>query len=161
LDVYKKNQPILIATKNILMNAVANEKILYEKAEIYQNGDKIILKDLIDNYDWKRMKKEVSDELESYGIIQTDVIDGVKIKNLIKFIQPNNTTIIGKMIKVLYKYGRLEFNQFKKLVDYSGTDEQFRNNIDNARGIKCQYGKLWNFEKDIISINKRLQKYFE
>jgi len=163
LDVYKKNQPILIATKNILMNAVANEKLLYQKSEIYDNGDRIMLKDLITKYDWKKMKKQVSDDLDTYqsNSEESDIIDGVNIKKLLKYIHPDNNTLVGRMIKIIYEYKTVTFDEFKKIVKYNGSDEQFKNNIDNACGIKCQYGKLWNFERNIISINNKLEKYFK
>jgi hypothetical protein len=56
--------PILIATEGIMVDAVANEKALLEKAASIENGTAISLKDLVSQEEWeaalKRVKKDIS-----------------------------------------------------------------------------------------------------
>jgi hypothetical protein len=157
LDVYKKNMPTLIATKNIIMNAIANEKLLYEKSDMYENGTLVSLKDLISESDWRRMKKKVRDDLDSKDV--EGVIDGVKIKNLLKYIKDDNQTAIGRMVKVIYKFKRLTIMEFKERVGYTESGQQFISQIKNGCGLHSRYGKLWKFEKDTIIANEKLVHY--
>jgi hypothetical protein len=111
------------------------------------------------------LEKNIKFEIEEENIKENDCneIDGVKIYKLNKWIN-NNRTIVGKIITYLYyKDNVVTFDKLKNDIKYKYTDEQFNNNIDNGSGIKCQYGKLWNYNRTtrIITINPNIKKYLE
>lgn len=58
-DVFSRpgRMPILIATEGILQDAIANEKALFEKASLIENGSFISLKDLISDSEWDSVMK--------------------------------------------------------------------------------------------------------
>lgn len=162
-DVFarKGRQPILIATEGIIKNAVANEMALIEKAEAIENGTQISLKDLISQADWTKIMKKATDSLKTtkYVKIGDEDEDGVSFSKL-KCILEKKTTIVSKMITYLQKANKkLTFVEFKNGIKYSGSDKQFQNNIDNGRGIKCIYGKLWINENNYIEMNPNIKKY--
>ena len=159
LDVYKKNMPTLIATKNIIANAIANEKLLYEKADIYENGTLVSLKDLISESDWRQMKKKVQEDMDNKDV--EGVIDGVKLKNLFKYSKDDNNTVIGRMVKVIYKFKKLTIMEFKERVGYTESDQQFRHHIDTGCGKQTVHGKIWILNKDIVSINLNIDKVLD
>ena len=55
----KFKDPIIIATENIMMDAIANQELLAFKALSINDGDKIALKDLVTKKEWEAMKKKV------------------------------------------------------------------------------------------------------
>jgi hypothetical protein len=56
--------PILIATEGIMVDAVANEKALLEKAASIENGTAISLKDLVSQEEWEAALKRVKKDLK-------------------------------------------------------------------------------------------------
>ncbi len=160
LDVYKKNMPVLIATKNIVMNAIANEKLLYEKAYLYENGTLVSLKDLITESDWRRMKKSVRDDLVKQD--GDGVIDGVKIKNLIKYMAEDNQTVVAKIVKALYQEQKpVLVETLINMISYTEGDTMFESNIKSGLGKRTKFGKLWDYKDGFVSINPNITKVID
>jgi hypothetical protein len=59
---YTNNKPTLLSTKNMLMGAIANERIITEKAQSIENGKLFSLKTMITGEEWKDIIDEVIDE---------------------------------------------------------------------------------------------------
>ena len=87
------------------------------------------------------------------------IIDGVNLKKLRIWI--DGETLVGKMINYLYEYGSMSSEELKEGVKYEKSEQEFRNNIDGGRGLKCKYGKLWTARDNNISLNKSIRKYID
>jgi hypothetical protein len=57
-DIFVDQRPLLVATKKIMKDAIANEKIVNEKSQISGNGELICLKDFVTREDWKKALKD-------------------------------------------------------------------------------------------------------
>ena len=89
-----------------------------------------------------------------------DNIDEVKLHKLIKWLT-ENSTLISRMIKYIYQKNTVTFDEFKKGVQYTRLDQRFQHNIDNARSLKSNYGKIWTCEKNIITINPNIKNFIK
>jgi hypothetical protein len=87
------------------------------------------------------------------------IIDGVNLKKLRNWI--DGETLVGKMINYLYEYGSMSSEELKEGVEYEKSEQEFRNNIDGGRGLKCKYGKLWTARDNNVSLNKNIRKYID
>ncbi len=158
-DVFARpgRQPVLIATKGIVEAAVANEKIVIEKAKQIPNGTMMCLKDLITDAEWKRIMKEVVKE----NIVEVEgEIDNVNIAKIKKWMSITNNSVISKMIKFLYTADRsVSINEFKTGLKYTKSDDQFLNNIKNGGSNNSQNGQIWIVSKDTIQINENIKNY--
>ena len=121
----------------------------------------------IDEYKFKVLVEELVVQRENLIKTETKIdgeVDGVKINNLQRWIKPDCKLLVSKMLKFLYTENKdLTFDKFKEGIDYRGNDKQLSNNINGGRGVKSQYGKLWNFSNatNIISINKNIYTYIQ
>jgi hypothetical protein len=88
-----------------------------------------------------------------------NTIDGVDLNKLKAWI--NSEMLVGKMINYLYDNESITVDELKEGVEYEKSDKEFRNNIDNGRGTKCCYGKLWNYKTDKINLNKNIREYID
>jgi hypothetical protein len=87
---------------------------------------------------------------------ETDLIDGVKIRNLYNW--STGTTLVARMIRFLYtKNVAVNVEEFKQSIYYQGSDADFQSNIDNARNKRCKYGKLWSCKENIVEINPNIK----
>jgi metal-responsive CopG/Arc/MetJ family transcriptional regulator len=157
-DVFARRdvKPVMIATKNILKASVANEAALNDLAKKINNGDLVKLKDLITQDDWCEILKTTT---KSFKGAKTDgeYIDGVDMKKFREWMKPENTTVIGKMVKYLYNNkNNVTIDELKNGINYLGSDQQFMNRIDHGRSIKAEYGMLWHCKKSIVNINKNI-----
>lgn len=89
-------------------------------------------------------------------------IDGVKLNKLKEWI--HSETLVGRMINYLYTCENpITLEEFKNELDYTNRHNEFLSNIKNGWGLKCQYGKLWVYNKtnDTIIINVNIRTYIK
>lgn len=101
-----------------------------------------------------KMKKFALKEPENVNELSKD---GVNLKKLRKWL--NNNSLVGKMVRKLYDIGEMSTDELRISVDYTGTAKEFGHNIDNGRGVKCSYGKLWSSSNGRISLSPSVLKY--
>jgi len=100
-------------------------------------------------------KSESESESEGEG-----KIDGVDLKKLNKWL--NDNSLVGKMIRYLYdQETSISLEEFNNGINYTGTDSQFINNIDNGRGNSCAHGKLWLNSNNTVILNEKIRNYIK
>ena len=122
------------------------------------------LKDLVTQAEWNKVVKttkiSIKEKFNNNNDNDND-IDGVSLQKLQCYFR--SSTLIGQMIRFLYAHeGKVSFEDFKSGISYhQKTDKQFSNNLNNGRGKKTQYGKLWIYENNMISINPSIKLHLE
>jgi hypothetical protein len=86
-------------------------------------------------------------------------IDGVDLNKLSKWMQDDS--LVGKMIQSLYSVNETTLEKFKNDVNYNGTMNEFIHNVDNGRGVKCCYGKVWIYKNNTVTLNPRIREYLD
>jgi hypothetical protein len=156
-------QPLLIATKQLLVDAGANRDTLDIPTEL------VSLKDLVptDVYMSHHVKNRcnIDAKLAVLNPVEIDdedgVIDGVHLKKLRNWIC-DESLLVGVMLRYLVASdSSVTFEQFKKGINYTGTDDGFESNIKNGVGVKSTYGKLWTYKSKKIYLNPKLQPYIQ
>ena len=161
---------------NTYMNYNKNQELYIKNIE--KGDEDTITKDIIEelvfdkyNRNVDRMKLNLrmnmktpeeysdSEDSESGEESEETEIDGVNLKKLRIWI--DGETLVGKMINYLYEYGSMTSEELKEGVKYEKSEQEFRNNIDGGRGLKCKYGKLWTARDNNISLNKSIRKYID
>lgn len=152
------------------VNYNKNQEIFMNKIEKETKGT--ITKDIVSDSKLNKLNRGLdranlnlnmgygSSDSDSDSDNEITIIDGVDLKNLKKWI--DGDTLVGKIINALYEYTEdFTIEELKNEIEYKKSDEEFRSNIDNGRGIKCYYGKLWNYRNNQISLNKKIRKYID
>ena len=78
-------------------------------------------------------------------------------QKIIKWIQ--SKTLVGRMIEYLHNTNEISVSEFKNGLGYTGSDESFESNLSNGRNPTSQYGKLWNYKSNIVSLTNELRKF--
>ncbi len=165
-DVFSREDrmPILIATEGIVNAAVANEMALMEKARDIQNGTLISLKDHITSQEWKNVIKKT--KLKVTNIIKNpapsskkhDIVDGVNISKLTKWMKDDNDSIVSKIVRFLYNQNNpVSFSDLKNGISYGKSDKEFQSCIRSLNCIHSKLGmlvKCQNYEN--ITINQNI-----
>ena len=137
-----------------------------------------------DKYGWKKSGKKLAvikeEAQEKLGIesedekeeevnkfdkktekVEEDVIDGVNLIKLRRWVEKDCDLLVAKMIKFLYKQKKeISFEDLRDGIDYRGSDEQLKSNIRG--GAKGQYGFLWsNKSYKFISINPNIKNFLD
>lgn len=154
-------QPVMIATKGIVEAAVANERLVMQKAKEIPNGTLLCLKDFITEDEWKHIMKSVKQDNKNpssnCGMGKLDNVDLVKLN---KWMSEKNKTTISKMLKFLYKANRsVSISEFKNGINYTNSDAQFIDNIKNGGSLHSQNGQIWIMKNDYIQINPKIKKF--
>ena len=151
-NIYNKRQETYIKEfqkcKSVKLTKDIIAKMVFEKSPRRIDREKLNLK--INTSDSGYSTDSESDE---------DIIDGVDLKKLREII--DNESIPGQIVNYLYEYGMTSIDELKEGINYTGSDKSFKSNVENGRGINCQYGKLWNCKNDQIDLNKNIRKYIE
>ena len=164
-------RPIMVATPEILKDALANEKALQDKADSIENGTLISLKHLVTASEWKavvkatkiNMKEKTEGKKAEKGDIncESEYIDGVNLEKLKRYYNSTDL-LVGKMIRFLYiQNAKISMENFKSGVGYEKTDIQFIHNIENGQGIKTRHGKLWHYLNNEIILNPHIKQYMD
>jgi DNA-binding MarR family transcriptional regulator len=154
---YNKNQELFI--KKIEQNENQTSTKVIVDSTIFEEYKRPIDRPKL-NLKMKMVKKRVESESEeSESEDEETEIDGVNLKKLRNWI--DGETLVGKMINYLYEYGSMSSEELKEGLNYEKSDQEFRNNIDGGRGLKCQYGKLWIARNNQIHLNKNIIKYID
>ena len=156
-------RPLLIATKELLVDAGANRDVL----DVRPDG-LFALKDMVptDVYVSHHIKNKCQIDAKLVDLRGSDddkvvdgVIDGVCLKKLRNWLN-DETLLVGSMIRYLAGIGSaVTFEQFKEGIHYIGTDDGFESNIKNGVGVKSTYGKLWTYRSRKIYLNAKLLPY--
>ena len=120
----------------------------------------------IDEYKYKIVVEELIVQKEKLKKTETKIdgeIDGVKIRNLERWLKHECNLIISQMLRFLYNQNKeITFDEFKEGIDYIGSDKQFKSNIFNAASLRSQYGFLWSSKKNNkITLNENIRKYLD
>jgi hypothetical protein len=140
---------------------------------IENSVENILTSELMDANTFEKIKRSVdrpklelninmeeSDSDTEYEIDEPNKIDGVEINKLKRRI--NGKTLVGRMIKCLYENENImTMEEFKEKIKYEKTNKEFINNIDNGRGIKTLYGKLWNYKNNTIDLNRKIREFIK
>jgi len=153
---YNKNQELFI--KKIEQNDDLSTKVVIDST-IFEEYTRPIDRPKL-NLFMKMEKKQVESESESESEDEQTEIDGVNLKKLKNMID-NDNSIPGQIVNYLYEYGMTLIEELKEGVDYNGSDKSFKSNVENGRGINCQYGKLWSVRDNKVSLNKNIRKYID
>ena len=87
-------------------------------------------------------------------------IDGVDLNKLKDWFREDCNLLIGKMIKFLYKQNKpVSIDEFRKGIKYEGNISALRNNLNNGRGIKAQYGMIWVVKENLIKLNPSIRNF--
>jgi len=163
MDVFARpgRKPVLIATEGIVRDAIANEMALKEKSESIENGSKIALKELVTKDEWDRILKATNDDIKDTHkrnkVDTNELIEGVSPTALAHYFK-SKKLLIGKMIRYLYNANKpVSFEEFKHGVEYTKSNGQFMNNINNGRGQQCLYGKLWNYTNGQLALTTNVR----
>ena len=140
---------------------------LCTKAEINRGDFNLVNNDdggkNIEEYKYKIDVIELNEQKTKLKKTETKVdgeIDGVKIQNLKRWMRDDCSLLISRMLKFLYKENKqITFEDFKQGIDYRGSDKQFKNNVQNGRGVKVQYGFVWSCKREEIILNKNIRDY--
>jgi hypothetical protein len=151
----------------MLKNKYPVGRKLCAKAQISKHDFNLVKTDdggkSIDEYKYKIVEEELKTQKEKLKKTETKIdgeIDGVKIRNLDRWMKEDCKLLVSQMLKFLYKQDKeITFDEFKEGIDYRGSDKQFKSNIDNASSIKSYYGFLWKHSKRIITPNQNIKKY--
>lgn len=155
-------KPLLIATKELLVDAGANRDVL--SVPITSPDKLYALKDMIttEMYDSFRIKNKVNIDAKEPKKTEAveGVIDGVDLKKLQNWLN-DDKLLIGSMVRYLYEHQGtpLSFDKFKEGINYIGTDEGFESNIKNGVGVRSSYGKLWTYRQNKIYLNPNLRDH--
>lgn len=110
------------------------------------------------------MKMENFNEKQCVFVEKELSVDGVDIKKLEKWKIENSQTLVWKMICFLSEQKTaIDLSTFKDGVEYDGSEQMFRSNVDNGKSIKARNGKLWNCRNNYnqIEINKNIVEYIK
>lgn len=167
LDLFvdpSRHPPILIATEDVIKDALANEVVLQNKADSIADGALICLKDMVSKEEWQDVQKSIRGSLRKehkHHDVSSDTIDGVSTVALKHYFFSTNL-LVGQMVRFLYTQdGKVTFDEFKQGVNYTKTDTQFQNNIDSGRSINSRYGKLWCMSAGNVWINERIKAHLD
>lgn len=115
------------------------------------------------NIDRKKLQLKmnmVESENKSDTEYENEKIDGVDLNKLKKWL--NDSTILGKMIRYLYDINKeISFEEFKDGINYTGSDQEFTNNIKSGCSNNSNYGKLWIYINNRIKINKKIKEFID
>jgi hypothetical protein len=160
--------PVVIATRKIVEAALANYNAVNENSKNIKNGAYINLRYYITGQDWKGYRSEAKDTIRTLikkrKIFVTsrgdDVVDGVDIARIKQLVV--NKTYVGKILEYLRQNdgAKTTVEELYTKVEYDNDMDAFLSTICNGRGIRCKYGKLWNYSNGSISINTNIIKYF-
>lgn len=105
-------QPIMISTKTIMRDALANEAIVLKKAEEIDNGELICLKDLVTADEWKKVIKKTDEKFEDEVVINKFVNNfNVKLTKIgIVNNIPNNAIIVTQFETLLNEEFKTKFS---------------------------------------------------
>ena len=172
MENYNNVKPILIASENILKSAVANEIALRECSRHRY----VCLKDMIPVMEWKSLCASVKQRIynrsqyikmhESYNNTSinndTSTVDGVSTVRLCNWMSDTNTMLVARMVRYLYTCEEvISLEEFMEGINYSGSEKDFRSNIDSGRSVRCNYGKLWCVRKNTIILNHNIRLYIK
>ena len=178
MENYNNVKPILIASEAILKSAVANEIALRECSRHRY----VCLKDMIPVVEWKNLCANVKQRIynrsqyikmhEPYNNHTNDssnttddtvtTIDGVSTVRLCNWMSDTNNMLVARMVRYLYTCEEvITFDEFMEGINYSGSDKDFRSNIDSGRSVRCNYGKLWCVRKNTIILNHNVRYYIK
>lgn len=152
---YNKNQEMFI--QKIEQNEDLTTKVVVDST-IFEEYKRPIDRPKL-NLKMQMEKKQVESDSDSESEPHENKIDGVDLEKLQNWI--NGDTLVGKMINYLYKYDSMSSEELKEKLKYKKSNEEFRNNIDGGRGLKCKYGKLWSAKDNQILLNKNIRKYID
>ena len=117
----------------------------------------------IEEYKYKVDVNEINEQKSKLRKTETKIdgeIDGVKIKNLQRWMNSECDLLISKILKFLYLNDRqLSIDEVILGIDYRSSEKQFRSNIRNGLSLKSQYGFVWNFKNQKLSLNKNIRQY--
>jgi hypothetical protein len=88
-------------------------------------------------------------------------IDGVKLLSLRRWM--NEDTIVARIIRYLLQVtppnDTISFEQLKRDVNYEGSDNSFRSNLNNGCGTQCAFGKIWIIERNTVRMNPNIRNF--
>lgn len=152
--------PIMISTKQLMTDALANEVIVRKKADEIENGDMIMLKDLVTKDEWKHIVKTTRDSKpmskktnhlypRRIGIIESppDIIMGTTYERLsfIEFQTRFNLSEIPELSKDLHRM--LANNGFDCNISYQQTSAKDVSNLVNYYGNPSWAGNTYHVIK--------------
>ena len=114
--------PIMLSTKTIMRDSLANEAIILQRAEEIQNGELISLKDLVTDSDWKKALNNANEECDKIKPVKIGVITSI----------PENA-LFGTTFETL---SMSEF-QVKYKIDTIPDDSKILSKLMEQFGIKC------------------------
>jgi len=140
---------------------------LCSKAEIVKSDFNLVNKDdggkNIEEYKYKIDINEINEKIGKLKKTDTKIdgeIDGVKIQNLKRWMKDDCNLLISKIIKFIYLNGKqLTIEEVISGIDYKSSEKQFRSNIRNGLSLKSQYGFIWIFKNQKLSLNKNIREY--
>ena len=146
---YNKNQEIYMKNINSSSDNIVTKEImnttLFKKITRPLDRPKLNLK----------IKCESKEENDS-----EEYIDGVKVSKLKEWI--SSDLVVGKILKYLYDNNKkMSIKELHNIICPDKSSVDFDSNLHNGRSYKCQYGKLWNVNKDIIHLNENIRKYID
>ena len=159
-----------VKSVKMLKNKYPVGRKLCSKAEINKHDFNLVkINDggkSIDEYKYKIVVEELIVQKEKLKKTETKIdgeIDGVKIRNLERWLKHECNLIISQMLRFLYNQNKeITFDEFKEGIDYIGSDKQFKSNIFNAASLRSQYGFLWSSKKNNkITLNENIRKYLD
>ncbi len=154
---YNKNQEKYIqkiqnnSTDNMLSKELIN-KLIFDKTSRPIERPKLNKK-ILENMNTEDFSSESS---ESESEDSNEIIDGVKISKLQKWIN-SSRLIIGKLIRTLYHNETLSFEELKD--EINTTSKKLKHHIESGCSYRANKGYLWKYENNIISLNPKIKEY--
>lgn len=121
--------PIMICTKTIMRDSLANEEIVLQRADEIENGELISLKELVTDVDWKKALNKANEKLEVVKI-GANKINPIKIGSITTI--PENA-VLGTTFETL---SNAEF-QKKYNLDSIPDDPKLLSKLMEQAGINC------------------------
>ena len=142
---------------------------LCSKAEINKRDYNLVNNDdggkNIEEYKYKIDVYEINEQIGRLRKTETKVdgeIDGVKIQNLKRWMKNDCNLLISKIIKFIYLNNKqLTIEEVILGIDYKSSEKQFRSNIRNGLSLKSQYGFIWNFKNQKLTLNTNIRNYLD
>jgi len=158
-EIYKthKKLPIIIATENIIKDAIANEAAVIEKCSSFQNGKLVSLKDLIPKAYWNKLNRQTKENLKL--IQRPQPPDHQRMKHLVNRWW-HSDTIIGKIVKYVYEKTHVLESDLKKFIEDCGSVNSESLYVHLTRTTK-EYHIVFTRSGKITSLREEAFRYIE
>ena len=92
--------------------------------------------------------------------VASETVDGVNWGRLENWLQKD--VLVSRMIKVLYSESEpIHVSSLIKKVGYASDMKKFQHNINDGRGKKSCYGRLWWCKKDYMGLSDSVRNYID